>query len=190
MILNSTLQHLTPSLLQGSSVSSIFCRPKAWRSWKTGIVLGRVFRVWLSRAITTMAPEQVRDLAGPADTGINININMCETFKFFVKLTTIHQPKKRNHNFQPGPAWARGVSDRNWYNFLIVVVVRYIMALAIVHAPWSAWDQPKQIIVCSFGPKTFERKSQNYDGDDAILFWNFLSQPTFFLHSFPQEFIS
>ena len=47
---------------------------KAWRSWKTGIVLWRVFGVWLSRAIATMALEQVGDSAGPADTGININI--------------------------------------------------------------------------------------------------------------------
>ena len=42
---------------------------------ETGIVLGRVFGVWLSRAITTMTLEQVWDLAGPADTGI-ININI------------------------------------------------------------------------------------------------------------------
>ena len=40
-----------------------------------GIVLGRVFGVWLSEAITTMALEQVWDSAGPVDSGINININ-------------------------------------------------------------------------------------------------------------------
>ena len=34
-----------------------------------------VFGVWLSGAITVMALEQVWDSAGPADTGINININ-------------------------------------------------------------------------------------------------------------------
>ena len=39
-------------------------------------MLGRVFGVWLSGAITAMALEQVWDSAGPADTGINININM------------------------------------------------------------------------------------------------------------------
>ena len=49
--------------------------PKAWRSWKTAIVLGRVFGVWLSGAITAMALEQVGDSPGPAHTGININVN-------------------------------------------------------------------------------------------------------------------
>ena len=34
---------------------------------------GRVFGVWLSGAIATMALEQVWDSAGPNDTGININ---------------------------------------------------------------------------------------------------------------------
>ena len=49
--------------------------PKAWRSWKTGIALGHVFGVWLSGTIKAMALKQVWDSAGPADTGINININ-------------------------------------------------------------------------------------------------------------------
>ena len=45
-----------------------------WNRYSMGIVLGRVFGLWLSGAIATMALEQVRDSAVPADTGININI--------------------------------------------------------------------------------------------------------------------
>ena len=60
---------------RGERGRGIASYPKAWRSWKTGIVWGLVFGVWLSGAITAMAFEQVWDSAGPADTGINININ-------------------------------------------------------------------------------------------------------------------
>ena len=54
----------------GGKGAGIAFYPKAWRSWKTGIVLGHIYGVWLSGALTAMALEQVGDSAGPADTGI------------------------------------------------------------------------------------------------------------------------
>ena len=54
-------------------------------------IVGRVFGVWLSGAITTMAFEQVRDSAGPADTVNVVSGTINNNSVWFCPLSVVDQ---------------------------------------------------------------------------------------------------